>query len=330
MSKINIKNINLKKLKSLKKPKLTKRRIGVVVSTLIFMGVASPIIFTSCGKDETKTVIETEYDSTATPTPAPSVTATPAPSVTATPAPTATPVPTETPVQEVVITELGVEEFNELVATIEAANKEAGLNLRKENLELVLYINNHNIVTPELARQIESRYNYKKDDMMNNYLKVMNDYSNDLYDYYNGEDTKYADISLLFLDKIDRETSKYLYSLGAKIYNCSAYTEGKTEETMAAEKVEVEKVIKEIQGYMLGNDTINGYTRFQLTSGGFFGNKLLGDDIAAIASQTGYGIGYESIIADINEANIEAGISGVYSMLGSKSLAECEEKVITK
>ena len=319
-----IKNINLDKLKSLKNPKLIKKAIatGALVVSILAVGI------TGCGKKGESPIIDDTPITTEVPTTVP--TATPAPTVNPTEAPTATPAPTEVPVVEE-ITELDIEQFNKLVATVEASNKEAGLNLRKENLELAVYINNQNIATPELAQKIESSFDYNEEAIINSYLQTMTAYDNDMLEFYNGEDTKYADVSIMFLDKIDRETIRYIDSLGAKVYTYSAYTEGKTEETMAAEKAEVESVIKELQGYMMENNTINGYTKDQLTVGGLFGSKLRGDNLLAFVATTGYASEYEKNINDIAKANVEACVSRTYAILGSKSaLVECEENVKTK
>lgn len=354
MSKTKIGKTNLKKLKSVGKTKISKKRIAFTLcGSLAAIGGAGYLIM-ACGEAkandmmngkgaiiyETETPAPTEEPViTATPIPtveptkAPVATATPVPTVepTATPAPTATPVPTEAPVEEVVITELGVEEFNELVATTEASNKEAGLNLRKENLELAVYINNQNIATPELAQQIESSYNYNEEEMINSYLQTMTAYNNDKLEFLNGEDTKYADVSVMFADEIDRETIKYIDTLFNGVYLYSAYTEDKTEETLATEKALVENVIKEMQGYTMENNTINGYTKDQLTVGGLFTVKLKIDDELTALATTGYASEYEKNINDIAGANVEACVSRTYAILGSKAaLVECEEKVKTK
>lgn len=312
-----IKNINLDKLKSLKNSKVIRKAIvaGTITVAILAAGI------TGCGKKNSEKSPNT--------TPSPITTESPVATPTATP--TATPAPTEAPVVEEVITELDIEGFNKLVATVEASNSEAGLNLRKENLELAVYINSQNIATPELAQKIESSFDYNEEAIINSYLQTMTAYDNDMLEFYNGEDTKYADVSIMFADKIDRETIKYIDSLGAKVYTYSAYTEGKTEETMAAEKAEVEKVIKELQGYMMENNTINGYTKDQLTVGGLFAAKLRTDDLLAYIATTGYASEYEKNINDIAEANLEACVSRLYAILGSKSaLVECEENVKTK
>lgn len=116
------------------------------------------------------------------------------------------------------ITELTVEEFNKFVDEVEKANQEAGLNLRRENLELTVYINNIDLATPELIEKIESQYNYNEEDMINVYLKTVTSYNNDQLEYFNGEDSKYADASLMFLDEIDRGTVKYVNGLFEEIH----------------------------------------------------------------------------------------------------------------
>lgn len=321
-----IKNINLDKLKSLKNPKLIKKAIatGALVVSILAVGI------TGCGKKNSgeSPIIDDTPITTEVPTTVP--TATPAPTVNPTEAPTATPAPTEVPVVEE-ITELDIEQFNKLVATVEASNKEAGLNLRKENLELAVYINSQNIATPELAQKIESSYNYNEEEMINSYLQTMTAYNNDKLEFLNGEDTKYADVSVMFADKIDRETIKYIDTLFNGVYLYSAYIEDKTEETLATEKALVENVIKEMQGYTMENNTINGYTKDQLTVGGLFTVKLKIDDEIAFLATTGYASEYEKNINDIAEANLEACVSRTYAILGSKSaLVECEENVKTK
>jgi hypothetical protein len=116
------------------------------------------------------------------------------------------------------ITKLTIEEFDKLVDEVQESNKEAGFNLRRENLELAVYINNINLATPELVEEIESFYNYNEQDMINVYLKTITAYNNDKNDYYNGKDDKYADLSLMFADDIDKETVKYIDETFNKLY----------------------------------------------------------------------------------------------------------------
>lgn len=124
-------------------------------------------------------------------------------------------------IEEVVVPELTIEEFNKLVDEVEKSNAEAGLNLRRENLELAVYINNISFATPELVEKIESQFNYNEEDMLNTYLKTMTSYNNDKLEYYNGEDTKYADESVMFLDQIDKQTIQYVDALFEELHTNS-------------------------------------------------------------------------------------------------------------
>lgn len=225
-------------------------------------------------------------------------------------------------VEPVEITELGIEEFNKLVEEVEKANTEAGLNLRKENLELVVYINNIDKASKELVEKMESSYNYNEEDMINVYLKTITSYNNDKLEYYNGEDTKSADVSLTFTDKIDRETVKYVDSSFEELRN------SKSEEELTSK---MGSVVEELKGYTRENNTINGYTKDQLTVGGLFTTKLMIDDAFAYFATTGYANAYESDISAIAEANFETVIARTYSVLGSKAaLVECEDKTLIK
>lgn len=315
---------------------------------------------------------------------------------------------TETDKEEVV-TELTVEDFNKLVDEVVKANVEAGLNLRRENLELAVYINNINLATPELVQKIESSYNYNEENMINIYLQTMTSYNNDKLEYYNGEDDKCADESLMFISNIDRETIQYIDSLFEGLHvNVSKSSEieltmpkfnmmvedvmtknkelginlsreeieisiyqrnlkyateevktyieniklekGKTLEsvdnntlniieafnkkskvdfnlsTLEYESYYVGLVVEELEGYMRENNTINGYTKDQLSIGGLFTAKLKTDDAFAYFATTGYANEYETNITAIAEANMEACVARTYAVLGSKAaIEECED-----
>lgn len=117
------------------------------------------------------------------------------------------------------ITKLTVEDFNKLVYEIEKENEKVDFSLRREYLELAVYLNNIEIATPELVEKIESYYNYNEEDMINVYLKTMTAYNNDKLDYYNGKDDKYADPSLTFTDKIDKETMQEVDATFSNLYD---------------------------------------------------------------------------------------------------------------
>ena len=317
-------------------------------------------------------------------------------------------------VEEQVITELTIEEFNKLVDEVEKANAEAGLNLRRENLELAVYINNISLATPELVEKIESSYNYNEEDMINTYLKTMTSYNNDKLEYYNGEDTKYADESVMFLDQIDREAIKYVDALFNELHTNSLHEENielttdkfnkivdgivKENERLGIEMdrraieisvyvrnkvsatAEVEQyinslklaegetlesidnavlgyyklynnnsdekfnlsnleyesyylgaVVEELEGYTRENNTINGYTKSELTVGGLFTLKMKIDDSFAYFATTGYANKYEDEIAGIAEANLEAVVVRTYDALGATaSMKDCEEPSLSK
>lgn len=127
-------------------------------------------------------------------------------------------VETETVEEEVTITELDVVTFNQLVDEVVEANKKVDFNLRREDLELAVYINNIEIATPELVDAIESRYNYNEEEMINTYLQTITAYDNDKLQYYNGKDSKYADLSLTVTDPIDKATIKTVDQLTDGLY----------------------------------------------------------------------------------------------------------------
>lgn len=205
-----IKNVNLKGLKerASKKFKITKTGVkkGLIITGL---ALATTVAVVSCNKKENNnTQIEQTVENIQT-------------GADIEIGETTENIETEEIIEQEVISELTVEDFNKLVDEVEKSNAEAGLNLRRENLELAVYINNIDIATPELAQKIESAYDYNEEDMINTYLKVMTSYNNDKLEYYNGEDTKYADESVMFLDPIDRETIKYVDALFEELHTNS-------------------------------------------------------------------------------------------------------------
>ncbi|MBO5095342.1 MAG: hypothetical protein J6B98_00505 [Bacilli bacterium] len=205
-----IKNVNLKGLKERASEKLKITKNGVKKGLIITgLALATTITVVSCNKKENNnTQIEQTVENIQT-------------GAEVEIGETTENIETEEIIEQEVIAELTVEDFNKLVDEVEKSNAEAGLNLRRENLELAVYINNIDIATPELAQKIESAYDYNEEDMINTYLKVMTSYNNDKLEYYNGEDTKYADESVMFLDPIDRETIKYVDALFEELHTNS-------------------------------------------------------------------------------------------------------------
>lgn len=205
-----IKNVNLKGLKERASEKFKITKTGVKKGLIITgLALATTVAVVSCNKKENNnTQIEQTVENIQT-------------GADIEIGETTENVETEEIIEQEVIAELTVEDFNKLVDEVEKSNAEAGLNLRRENLELAVYINNIDIATPELAQKIESAYDYNEEDMINTYLKVMTSYNNDKLEYYNGEDTKYADESVMFLDPIDRETIKYVDALFEELHTNS-------------------------------------------------------------------------------------------------------------
>ena len=205
-----IKNVNLKGLKERASEKFKITKTGVKKGLIITgLALATTVAVVSCNKKENNnTQIEQTVENIQT-------------GADIEIGETTEEIETEEIIEQEVIAELTVEDFNKLVDEVEKANAEAGLNLRRENLELAVYINNIDIATPELAQKIESAYDYNEEDMINTYLKVMTSYNNDKLEYYNGEDTKYADESVMFLDPIDRETIKYVDALFEELHTNS-------------------------------------------------------------------------------------------------------------
>ena len=206
-----IKNVNLKGLKERASEKFKITKTGVKKGLIITgLALATTVAVVSCNKKQNQdnTQIEQTVENIQT-------------GADIEIGETTENVETEEIIEQEVIAELTVEDFNKLVDEVEKSNAEAGLNLRRENLELAVYINNIDIATPELAQKIESAYDYNEEDMINTYLKVMTSYNNDKLEYYNGEDTKYADESVMFLDPIDRETIKYVDALFEELHTNS-------------------------------------------------------------------------------------------------------------
>lgn len=194
-------NVNIEALKDLasKKLKISKKTFVVISMSMILSSVIG------CGKTN-KTEVESSRK--------PSV-------ITEFQTEEETKVVEET-TKEVVeekITKLTVADFNKLVDEIEKENEKVDFSLRREYLELAVYLNNIEIATPELVEKIESYYNYNEEDMINVYLKTMTAYSNDKLDYYNGKDDKYADPSLTFTDKIDKETMQEVDATFSNLYD---------------------------------------------------------------------------------------------------------------
>lgn len=229
-----IKNVNLKGLKerASKKFKITKTGVkkGLIITGL---ALATTITVVSCNKKENQnnTQIEQTVENIQT-------------GADIEIGETTENVETEEIIEQEVISELTVEDFNKLVDEVEKANAEAGLNLRRENLELAVYINNIELATPELVEKIESSFNYNEEDMLNTYLKTITAYNNDKLEYYNGEDTKYADISVMFLDPIAKETVKYVDNSFNELYT-NSLNEENIELTMDKFNNVVDGIVKE-------------------------------------------------------------------------------------
>jgi len=240
--KITIKRVNLEKFKSVLTKDNLKRGAFIVIMSSILGGTI--LSCNGCSEGRTPSKIEQTTDNNkenettpnidvTTPTEEPT---TPAIESTAPQGPTTNvenettqntdvTTPTEEPTtQEVVIEKLDVETFNKFVDELEIKNAEDGFNIRRENLELLTYIQNMHLATPELIDKIHSEYEYNNKLMFNTYMQAVNQYNCDKLDFYNGKDEKYAKLSNLSIDEIDRETMEYIELLTDNLYTSAQGT----------------------------------------------------------------------------------------------------------
>lgn len=233
---------------------------------------------------------------------------------------------TDTDLNNKKITKLGMEELNNMVEEVEKANRENGLGIRQEDLELALYISNINIATSDVASYIEGKYDGNEENMIMMYFDVISNYLNSRTKYYNNKTEKLADASVLFLDEVDKNAITYIQNSYNGLFKDLSSSKLDEEEKNEA----YNKWFKGIHEYILYSGDIDGYMKESLNPGAFMMAKLMIDSQLSYLRGGAVSLdripyGNDNELTEIMNANGDYMLSQVYKALESKQqYGECE------